>query len=350
MQALKGFKRRIDKELSRFFRDKEKYSEGIDESTKELVSILKEYTLDGGKRLRSALMFFSYRCFSKKHEEDMIKATMAFELLQSFFLAHDDIMDKDDMRRGKPALHKRYEHILNIRFRNEDNEHLSTSFAMIAGDICLSMANELIAQTSFSEKRKIKAIIYMNKMIARVGYGQALDMLYTNRAPKKEYIRKINILKTATYTIEGPLMMGAILAGKDPSKLGQFKKISVLLGEAFQIQDDVLDIFGEERYTGKPLGSDIKEGKTTEVYSNAIRLSKGKDKNFLKTKLGKDISAKDLNRIRKIIEDSGALEDCKRKIDSMIDDSLKILNDANYRKEGLSFIKELCFTIKERNS
>lgn len=338
MKQLKEFKTKVELEIKKFFEEKEKKASKIDKFAKEVIILLKKYTLNGGKRLRASFLYYGYKCFSS-NEKDLIKASIAMELIQSYLLIHDDIIDNDDYRRGKPAFHVQTKKI------SKDGKGL----AIIAGDICFSLANELISSTSFKDSKKIKALKFMNRMNKWVCYGQVLDLISNNNKNHQlKDTNKINILKTAMYTTYGPLVLGAILAGANDKKIKQLEKYALPLGEAFQIQDDILGMFGNEKKIGKPIGSDIKEGKKTLLYLKAIEFSKEKDKTYLKKQLGRKQTKTSINKIRKIITKCGSLNYCNNKNKELIQKSKKEAEKMKFKKEGKIFLIDICDYLENR--
>ena len=215
LKELGAYKQIIDKELELFFNEKLRKAEKIDPSSVEMINLLREYTLRGGKRIRAALVYYGYRCFSNKKLSQIIKASMCIELMQSYFLIHDDVMDNSDLRRGKPSLHKTYETICKKRYKNTDSNHFGISMAILAGDILSAFANEILARVNIKDKYKIAAINILNHTTNKVVYGQVLDILSELKPVKAKDISLIHKMKTASYTIECPLHIGALLAGAD---------------------------------------------------------------------------------------------------------------------------------------
>lgn len=341
MKELKIYKSKIETELKTFFSDKKNKAKKIDPLSAQMVELLETYTLNGGKRVRSALMYYSYRCFSSKNINEIIKTSMALELLQSFFLIHDDIIDQDEKRRGMPSLHKTYRNIIKQKYNNPNFKHIGDSLAIVAGDVCISYANEVLTKTKF--KNKNEAIKYMNNITHKVCYGQALDILSILRNDfTPQDAKKVNLLKTATYTVSGPLLLGAILANAKKTEITNLKNISLPLGEAFQIQDDIIGLFGDKKKIGKPIGSDIKEGKRTLLILKAIELTNNKDKKFLISKLGTKITKSELTKIKNIVKKSGSLDYCKNKIKIMIHSSKLKIAKSKFKPEGKQFLLKLC--------
>jgi len=346
---LEDYKKIVEKELNLFFNDKLAKAELIDPASKEMIELLKEYTLRGGKRLRAALVYHSYRCFSKKNLKEIIKASMAMELLQSYLLIHDDIMDNDDLRRNGPTLHISYKGIAEKDFKKTDSKHFGISMAILAGDICCSFANEIIAELDIKERYKTAALKALNHTTHKVIYGQALDLLSELRKVDEKDIEKIHKLKTATYTIEAPLHIGALLAGAKEKHLQTLSSYAIPLGKAFQIQDDILGMFGNEEKLGKPIASDLKEGKKTLLILKAIDNADAVQKIAIINALGsKRLTDLQIKKIRKIIKDTGSLDFSKNLAKKLIQKSKQAVQNSNFKKPGKNFLLDIANYLENR--
>src|SRR3989344_5545737 len=166
LQILQNIKEQVEEELERYFN--KKINNASNEISKEALEFLKDYTLRGGKRLRVAMLIHGYGCF-KEISRDIIKAGMAMELIQSYLLIHDDIMDKDELRRGKDTMHVMYEKKYNVK----DKKHFSISMAICVGDLAAALANQILLETNFENKEK--AVKIMNQILESVVDGQFLD-------------------------------------------------------------------------------------------------------------------------------------------------------------------------------
>ncbi|MEK7167946.1 MAG: polyprenyl synthetase family protein, partial [Patescibacteria group bacterium] len=233
-----------DEEISRNF--------GFNQHQKDLVlKILnhaKEHNLRPGKRLRASLVYYGY-LLGKPEDERIFKAAMAVELVHSALLIHDDFMDQDDIRRGLPTTHQ--------FFANGD-DHYGASMALNLGDIILTLGYELLLKCGFEPELVNKAAAKLLRTAINTGYGQALD-ISLEKIPDMDESDPIAVYKTKTalYTYENPLVIGAILAGLDQEILDILHDYAMDAGVAFQIQDDILGVFGDSQKTGKSDNSDL---------------------------------------------------------------------------------------------
>lgn len=215
-----------------------------------------------GKLLRGSLVCFSYEAFSgRPPDAQVIRVAMAVELAHSALLIHDDIMDEDSLRRGKPSFHAQYES-LAIEEKLAQAGHFGTSMAMCVGDAALFLAFESLAGCPAAVQE-----LFTDRLVTTCG-GQMQDLYLEARseAPSKETLMELMKTKTASYTLALPMELGATLAGQPASVLERLRSIGINAGVIFQIRDDELGVMGDTRETGKPVGSDITEGKKTLLY------------------------------------------------------------------------------------
>ena len=342
---LKTFKEKIDKELELFFDEKINKEGKISEEIKEALEILKDYTLRGGKRLRAAILYYAYRCF-KDDNEELIKACMAMELMQSYFLIHDDIIDRDELRRGSQTIHKKYSEL----YKNEkDNEHLGMTMAIMAGDIASTFCFEILTKADFDEKAKIKALEILEEKELKTIYGQILDVFSFIKDVDEEYIEKIHQHKSVNYTAYIPLQIGATLANADSKYIEILTEYGTYLGRIFQIGDDLLDLFSDK--TGKDIASDIKEGKKTIFILKALEKASDEEKKFIENCLGnKDLTGKDIEKLKQIIEKTGALDYTKNLQKDLAEKAKQIMEKSNFGEESKRFFIELIDFLLERNA
>jgi geranylgeranyl diphosphate synthase, type I len=173
LEKLKEIKVKVEEELEKYFDDKINNTDY--DISKEVFEFLKDYTLRGGKRIRVGMLVYGYGCF-KEINKDIIKAAMVMELMQTYFLIHDDIMDKDDVRRGKDSMHIMYEK----KYDFKDKKHFGASMAICAGDLAASLANEILLESNFEKKDEVVKV--MNEILEKVCCGQMLDIVYGNKS------------------------------------------------------------------------------------------------------------------------------------------------------------------------
>ena len=258
-------------------------------------------SLSGGKGVRGGLVCFGSIACGKEVDQDLIDLGLAFEIFHTYLLIHDDIIDHDVLRRGKPSFHALY---------GKDSKHFGVSMGIMAGDVLSSMAYDLICQTSLSDSVKIKILRQVNKTLFETGLGEILDVLKDiGDKPTREQVLQVHTLKTALYTFHSPLTIGAYAAQAKPEQIKTLQAYALPLGLAFQLHDDVLGLFGDEEKLGKPNTSDLKEGKQTILILDAYERATGQEKRLIDQALGNaDITAEQAQAIRDIVKNTGALD------------------------------------------
>lgn len=318
---LKAFKQRLDPKIGAYFDAVIKDVAKEDDLVADAIGNAKEIVLAGGKRLRAAFMYYGYLGAGGTEEEKILDASISVELIHAFLLVHDDIIDRDEIRHGVPTLHRRYEEFAKKHFLGNDHVHFGESVALILGDMLNAFGNDIIFRAAFPPERVLRALSRLQGIVSSTVIGQARDVyIEYMRSAKEEEILQMYRNKTAKYTVEGPLHLGAILAGSGPDLLEKISAYAVPLGTAFQIQDDILGIFGSEKRIGKPVGSDIAEGKMTLLVSRALRDGTADQARRLRQILasGEGLSDADIAEFRAIIEDTGALSGTKEKAAELI--------------------------------
>lgn len=272
----------------------------------------------GGKRMRALLAFWGWQAAGGSADSpEIVKAGAAIELFQSAALIHDDIIDHSDTRRGRPALHKAFESMHRDEHWELDPAQFGTMSGIIAGDMCLSFSEAKFAAVEVQPDAARHARRIFDLMRTEVMAGQYLDGLSEVvgiEDPDDALHRASTVIrfKSAKYSCEHPLTIGAALAGADQELLQRLREFGLPLGEAFQLRDDVLGVYGEPEVTGKPAGDDLREGKRTILIALAERGAEPEDVAFLETHLGDPTMVEStVNRLRDIIRASGALDEAE---------------------------------------
>ncbi len=298
--------------LNNWFDESSSINHDLDGVLKELIT-----ASEGGKRLRGALIILGYELAGNSFNKEILKASAAIEIFQTSILAHDDIIDQSPLRRGKPTIYK----ALGM-------DHYAISQTICLGDMGFFLAVRLIAESDFPPERKNKALAVFSEMMINTGLGEMLDVELPRleKSKTEQAVLTIHKLKTAYYTIIYPLIIGGILGGADESLLKKFEEFGNDLGIAFQIQDDILGVFGDEKELGKSVTSDIEEGKNTLLITEALKRGSKEQKEYLANHYGKGkVGDADLTEIRKIFVSSGALEYSRQKALEYVNRSKKIV-------------------------
>jgi len=311
-------KLKINRELIRLMQDIDKtYS--LSKISPLLFNSIKDFLLRDGKRIRPILFCAGYLGFTKKPALNLYKGALSWELLHGFLLIHDDIIDKSDIRRGKPSMHQMLNKYLkshkNLKFNGQD-------LAIVIGDIIYAFAINALLSIKQKAGRKEQALKKFIESVIYTGSGEFIELLYgleNLEKIKKEQIYRIYDYKTAQYTFASPLATGAILAGANKVQIDKLLKYGICLGRAFQIKDDILGLFSEERKVGKSILSDLQEAKKTMLIWYAYNNSTEENKSTIRMIFTKEkVNKTDLIKIRKLVTESGALDYAKREITGLL--------------------------------
>ncbi len=336
---IKDLKTIIDQELRKYLETANK-SFQINNLSPLLFQSIKNYILRDGKRIRPILFIIGYQGFSKKTPQNLLQSALAIELMHDFMLVHDDIIDKSNLRRGEPALHAIYnKHLSNknkIKFSGED-------LAIVAGDVIYALSINAFLSIKENPIRKENALKILTETAALTGCGQFIEILNgvkgINQVKEKD-IYNIYDFKTARYTFASPLCIGATLAGAKSKEIKLLFEYGLYLGRAFQLKDDILGIFGNEKEIGKSITSDLQESKKTLLILKAFQKANTKNKSALENILNKNkITVSDLNKTREIIINSGSLEFSQEQIKILKGQAEKILSKSTIMPKQKDFLQ-----------
>ncbi len=265
--------------------------------------------VQGGKRLRASFCWWGHHAVdpSPADEASLLRACAALELLHASALLHDDVLDASDTRRGSPTTHR----LLEARHRGAgwagDAAAYGEAGAILLGDLVLSWADELLRRCGLAPDRVAAAMAVYDQCRSEVIAGQFLDVSVQARG-RADVDAAMTVLryKSAKYSVERPLHVGAALAGAGPDVLADLSRFGLPLGEAFQLRDDVLGVLGDPVVTGKPAGDDLVEGKRTVLVALALDGAAPADRARLDSALGTPLTEDDVDDLRRIITSSGA--------------------------------------------
>lgn len=359
-----SYSRKIDEELDRIFARESRMLEQINPpaSVGELAPLMRGF-MQGGKKMRGTLVSLgadSVRGSQSLDDEqmlgDLIKASAAVEVIHSSLLIHDDIIDQDATRRGSDSLHvsfsKKFQELWHneLYWREDPCAHYGVSMALNAADAGVFLAMEILGTLQLPAERTLSAIRNLSSAFRRTAHGQALDIVYQWSDDLSEaQIFDVYTYKTAYYSVVGPLQIGAILAGGSDEHVEKLRKFGLPIGQAFQLMDDLLGLFGNQNQIGKPLGSDLKEGKKTLILSkllDSLKPSNPEAHRFLKALVQQgnpsQLAVENIiEKVREMAESTGAHEYCESKARQLTDQSKamipEITNDEEVQETLHSF-------------
>ena len=305
-----------------------------------------------GKLVRGFLIALGYKIAKEENISYSYPLALAYEIFQTSVLVHDDIIDGDNLRRGKETIHY-HNYYINKNYNEELAKKTGDSIAICMGDYGCYEANKQIIKNYKDDKNFAKVFDYYNDIVLKTIEGELVDveLSFDGRYKIKDTNLYDNImtvykLKTAYYTIVGPLSLGLILGGVDDEKLKEIELFGEKVGIAFQIQDDILGIYND---MGKVVGSDIREFKQTILFSHTMESEAFKEE-LLKYYGKEDLDKEEIEKVRNIFKASGALEYATSLMNSMYNESLDILDNIKWiKEEDKNILKGFVEYLSKRN-
>jgi geranylgeranyl diphosphate synthase type I len=345
-----GLRPRVEKALAEFLMGRRAALLEIDAALGDLADTVEAFVLGGGKRLRPAFAYWGYRGAGGLDSDPVVAAVSALELVQASALIHDDLMDRSDTRRGEPAVHRRFEAQHTAAGWRGGAAAFGDSAAILLGDLTLVWSDELLHTSGVESAELARVRPVFDQMRTEVTVGQYLDVLtQVTGDTSVERAGKVARYKSAKYTVERPLLFGAALAGAPRTLVEAYSGFGLPLGEAFQLRDDVLGVFGDPAETGKPAGDDLREGKRTYLVAAAFSALGDAARAELDAGLGDQaLDDAGVARLRTIIRDSGALDRAEERITVLTEAALATLDAADIEREARSVLRELADAATRR--
>ncbi|WP_329344743.1 polyprenyl synthetase family protein (plasmid) [Streptomyces sp. NBC_00663] len=343
----------VEDALRRFFADRRDEAAAIGPACVDAVTELETYVLRGGKRVRPTFAWLGWLGAGGDENADgtaggataasVARVGAALELFHAAALIHDDVVDAAPTRRGAPAAHVMFAGLHRDRCWNGDAELFGTGAAILTGDLAQGWAEDLVHTSGLPAPALARVVPVWSALRTEVLCGQLLDV--TAEAAGEEDIdtpQRVNQYKTASYTVERPLHIGAAIAGADAELIAAYRAFGSDIGIAFQLRDDLLGVFGTPEETGKPSGGDLIQGKRTVLFAAALKYADQRDPDaakFLRTKIGTPITDDELTAMRAVITDVGAVDHVERDITRRTERALAALRSSSatdYAKDELT--------------
>ncbi|MCA9385062.1 polyprenyl synthetase family protein [Candidatus Dojkabacteria bacterium] len=345
-ETLQLVREKLDEKLDIFFQQlfkdiKQSYSEYSYESFKPLWDV----TARGGKRLRGSFVIKTYELIAHDIPNSVYDIGMAIEMTHAYLLILDDIADRSNQRRGGKTAHKMIERYYkeNKTFKTVDAEHFGNSIAIFVALVNQHLASNVILDSSFPVEKKLEVLHFLNRTIYETVHGQLNDIFNEIRVDvSEEDIVNVLKLKTGLYTYENPISIGAALAGASIEEQKILRDYAIPAGIAFQIQDDILGVFGDPEKLGKPNLDDIREGKMTLLVHHALKVGNESQKAIIEHSLGNpEFNSDMLEDVRKVMIDTGSLDYSKTKATEYVmkaKQELKQGLEFNWSEEGYNYL------------
>jgi geranylgeranyl diphosphate synthase, type I len=322
----------VDVELHRFLDERFKAVPDAAELIDEIARVVSA----GGKRLRPAFCYWGFRAAGGRHGPEIVRAAASLELLHTFAIVHDDIMDDSDERRGEPTVHVRH----------------GLGFALLTGDLALVLADALFFSAGFAPAVSLRAFGAYSLMRQEVIAGQHLDVMHATRTEISEQeARHIAVLKSGRYSIEKPLVIGALLADAPEGLVAGLSAFGDPLGEAFQLRDDLLGSFGDRSSLGKPVDSDIREGKRNVLFAATTRLLTGPDRQFFVERWGggDSLSSDDVQHLRDLVDRSGARAVAEEMLRARAEEAARAIGGMDVDEHARTALRALAHEATDRD-
>jgi geranylgeranyl diphosphate synthase type I len=344
-----SFRAGIEDTLREFVDQQSSWLTELGEDAARLVEHAR-VSVTGGKRFRAAFCWCGYLAVAEPDDSQaLLRACASLELLHASALVHDDVMDASDVRRGRPATHRAFEALHRERGWSASPEQYGAAAAILLGDLLLSWSDELLRTSGLPAPRVLDALGYFDLTRSEVVTGQFLDVSAQARGTSDvDVAMTVLRYKSAKYSIERPLHIGAALAGGDATTMAQLTRFGLPLGEAFQLRDDLLGVFGNPEVTGKPAGDDLSEGKRTVLVALALDALDPAGRAHLDASLGKPLTDAEVVELRGLIDASGAHAQVEEVISALTERALTALDAADIRDEARGVLRDLAAAATQR--
>ena len=327
--TLELVREQVQAELVSYLTLQREYLSGIGSELIPVCDALESFLLDAGKRLRPLFAYAGFLATGATPTQQDIRAMTSLELLQACALIHDDLMDKSDTRRGKPAIHRHFENLHQFQTLNGLSAQFGEAAAVLLGDLALVWSDHMLHTSGVSNDSLLSALSVHDEMRIELMAGQYLDVREAGeKTPNVDRALRIARYKSGKYTIERPLHLGASLAVTDAKQRSNLASIlsayGLPLGEAFQLRDDLLGVFGDPSVTGKPAGDDLREGKRTVLIAMTFERATAAACDELAKYLGnEELTSSEIERARLLIRESGSVEVVEELIEGLLTNALQ---------------------------
>jgi geranylgeranyl diphosphate synthase type I len=345
----------VNQALESFLDSRIEQAKKLGPSHVQYYSYIKEYLMRGGKRFRPLAVVVAYKAIGGNiPPESYYRTACSVEILHNASLLHDDLIDHDETRRGGPTFHARYRewYKKSVSPNPEKASHFGMTAAILGGDTLMNLGSVAITESKLDPDIGIACLANYQKSFNELVEGVLLEMTMVKdpNATPEMYLEMIK-LKTAVL-LEKSLLIGGSMARGSESQMKSLSEYGVKVGQAFQIQDDILGSFGDESVTGKASDGDIREGKKTMLVIEALRLGSAKQKDVLNKLLGKDqIKEEEIERVRATFRDAGALESAEEIMSRLLREGQAALDKANpsFKEPYKQFLLDMSEFLVTRN-
>ncbi|MFH8774196.1 polyprenyl synthetase family protein [Streptomyces sp. NPDC017958] len=342
-----AFKTRVDEVLHRFVAQEADQFAAVDPLLAPVADQL-EATVADGKRLRAAFCYWGWRAVGQPDNDTLVRAAASMELVHAAAVVHDDLIDDSPLRHGRPTAHVALRGAVRHR---PHADGAARSLAMLVGDLLTALAGQLFATSGLPAAYLARARPLWAVMARELIAGECLEILRTGVGPDTEASLKVIRYKTAKYTVEQPLMIGGALAGAGERLREGYSAYGLPLGEAFQLRDDLLGLFGDPERTGKASADDVRGHRPTALLAETWRLADDNDRERLRTLLGRrGLDVADLDTVREVMRRLKAPDRIEALISARVEEALDALHELDVPAHAAGALTSLAQSAANRLS
>ncbi|MGR3870448.1 polyprenyl synthetase family protein [Streptomyces graminifolii] len=342
-----AFKTRVDQVLRRFVAEEAERFAEIDPALEPVAGQLEAAVADG-KRLRAAFCYWGWRAVGQPDSDALVRAAASMELVHAAAVVHDDLIDESPLRHGRPTAHIALRGAVRRRPRAVA---AARSLAMLVGDLLMGMAGELFTTSGLPAAYLARARPLWAVLARELIAGECLEILRTGAEPDTGASLKVIRYKTAKYTVEQPLLIGGALAGAGGRLRAGYSAYGLPLGEAFQLRDDVLGLFGDPEATGKANADDVRGHRPTALLAETWRSAGTEDRERLRALMGqRSLNAEELDSVRATMRRLKAPDRVEGMIAARVDEALDALQELNVPAPAEAALTALAHSASARLS
>lgn len=341
----------IDERLSNYFSTRGQAAGELDPSYADLWAAIQTLAMAGGKRLRPYMVVLAYECYGGTDYQGVLDVALAHELLHLSLLIHDDIADKDYVRHGVLNVAGQYRRKYAEHQSSDTAAHFANAAALMAGDLLLSAAHTQVFASHFATDDKVAVLELFSQLTFEVAAGQHLDMEAVLQPIAETKPLRIVRYKTAGYSFKGPLVCGAMLAHAPASDSAHLEQLGHSLGAAFQLSDDLLGVFGNEKLTGKSSSNDLREAKRTLLAQITDQRLTGDDYEAFGRLFGKpDLNDEEASELRALMVGCGAKAEVEARIEQYRNEAVTALDGLSISEQARAQLEQLVSRVTDRQS
>lgn len=341
--------RRVTHELLAYI---ERERASLEPEAQPLLDELESLVTSGGKRLRPRFCYWGHRAVGGADSNEIVRVGAALELLHTMALIHDDVMDRSDVRRNRASTFRALAELSAGVEHRGDPKRFGASAAILTGLLAFALADRLFRTSGFAGARLDSAAARYDRLRTTAIAGQYLDLLAAHRGESDESTaRRIAVLKSGSYSVADPLVIGALLATDDDGAIEPLEAYGLALGEAFQMRDDILGTFGDAAETGKDRDGDVREGKQTVLLAKARAAADDAQRAVLDAWVGNpDASSAEIDLVRRVMVDTDALGDTEKLVESLAHRARDAIETAPLDAAAVTALNELALAATSRRA